>query len=257
MLLQRRRVLRSDGRDAGAAGRIHVLLVDDLRLDSPAMEELRAVAAMWRYRERVDDEAAALFAALADELDLAHLPSLASRARTAADDERRHALRCRAIVSACDPSLPALAPRAISVAPATHEPDPARRALYASVAMGCVTETLSCALLVAMRDDAELGPTRAAVDEIVKDEIEHSRIGWAHLATAAARSDVTWLAPHITAMHAAALTHDVAELPTSDATPDLSRYGILPRARVTAIVDATWRDVIVPGLAHHGITLAT
>ena len=216
-----------------------------------SIEPLHAVAAMWRYRERVEYEAAALFAALADELDAARLPSLAARARAAADDERRHALRCRAIVGACNPDLAPLPPRAISVAPATPESDPARRALYASVAMGCVTETLSCALLVAMRDDAEFGPTRVAVDEIVKDEIEHSRIGWAHLATAAARGDVTWLAPHIAAMRAAALTHEIKEVPVSD--EDLSSYGILPRARVAIIVETTWRDVIVPGFTHHGI----
>jgi hypothetical protein len=224
-----------------------VLLVDDLRLSESARH---AVAAMWRYRERVEHEAAALFAALAGELDAARLPSLAARARTAADDERRHALRCRAIVAACQPDLAPLLPRAISVAPPAPEPDPARRALYASVAMGCVTETLSCALLIAMRDDADFGPTRAAVDEIVKDEIEHSRIGWAHLATAAARGDVTWLAPHIVAMRTAALTHEIEEVPTME---DLSGYGILPRARVATIVEATWRDVIVPGFAHHGI----
>lgn len=213
-----------------------------------------AVAGMWRYRERVEHEAAALFAELAAELDRAGFPSLAARARTAAADERRHAVRCRAIVDACRPDLAPLTPRTLSVAPPGGDTDPARRALYASVAMGCVTETLSCALLVAMRDVAEFGPTRAAVDEIVKDEIEHSRIGWAHLAAAAARDDVTWLAPHVAAMRAAALAHDVAELPsTSAGAADLSVYGILPRAWVTIIVDACWRDVIVPGFAHHGV----
>lgn len=216
-----------------------------------SIDPLHAVAAMWRYRERVEYEAAALFAALADQLALARLPSLAARARTAAEDERRHALRCRAIVAACNPDLAPLPPRTIAVAPPTPDLDPARRALYTSVAMGCVTETLSCALLVAMRDDAEFGPTRAAVDEIVKDEIEHSRIGWAHLATAVARGDdVTWLAPHIAAMRTAALTHEIKEVPVSK---NLSGYGILPRTRVTTIVEATWRDVIVPGLSHHGI----
>jgi hypothetical protein len=217
------------------------------------MNPLHAVAAMWRYRERVELEAAALFAALAAQLDEARLPSLAARARTAADDERRHAVRCRAIVDDCGAELAPLPPRALSIAPPdtdTPEPDPGRRALYTSVAMGCVTETLSCALLVAMRDDAVHGPTRAAVDEIVKDEIEHSRIGWAHLATAAARGDVRWLAPHVAAMRDAALTHEIEEVALSD---DLSGYGILPRARVTIIVEATWRDVIVPGFAHHGV----
>jgi hypothetical protein len=224
-------------------------VVDD---DAP-LHVRDAVAGMWRYRERVELEAAALFTRLAVDLAAAGEPALATRARTATDDERRHALRCRAIVDACRPGLAPLTPRPLAVAPpAGPDVDPVRRALYASAAIGCVTETLSCALLVAMRDAARFAPVREAVAEIVKDEIEHSRIGWAHLAGCAARGDVTWLAPHVAAMRAAALDHDVAELPAADGD-DLSAYGILPRARVTLIVEATWRDVIVPGFAHHGI----
>lgn len=209
-----------------------------------------AVAAMWRYREQVEREAAALFDTLAADLAAAALPALASRARAAADDERRHAVRCRAIIDATEP-LPPSPPRHLQVGPAA-EPDPARRALYASVAMGCVTESLSCALLLAMREPATFAPACAAIDAIIKDEIEHSRLGWAHLATAAAAGDVAWLAPHVAAMRDAALTHDVADLPTA---PDLAAYGILPRARVAEVVDACWRDVVVPGLARYGLTI--
>lgn len=235
-------------------------LVDDLPPPARA-----AVAALWRYRERIEREAAALFAGLAADLAAAGLPGLAARARIAADDEARHAVRCRAIVDACRPDLPPLPPRAVVVAPRGAGDAPragaARRALYTSVAMGCVTETLSCALLLAMRDAARFGPSRAAIVEIVKDEIEHSRLGWAHLTAAAATGDVTWLAPHVAAMRADALRHDVAELPTTEAAgpadagdaADLSAFGILPRARVTIVVEATWRDVIVPGLARHGV----
>ncbi len=231
-------------------------MVLDASVPAPVRD---TVAAMWRYRERVEHEAAALFSALAVDLDTAGHPALAHRARVAAEDERRHADRCRAIVDACGVDLPPLTPRVFDLGPVADAagragaPDPGRRALYASVAIACITETLSCALLIAMRDAATFGPTRAAVDEIIKDEIEHSRIGWAHLATCAARADVSWLAAHVAAMRAAALTHDVGELPTAD---DLAGYGILPRSRVTTIVDATWRDVIVPGLARNGIHLA-
>ena len=220
------------------------MLVDDLRVRA-------AVGAMWRYREQVEREAAVLFDTLAADLAAAGLPGLAARARTAADDERRHVGRCRVIVDACagpDGPLPPLPPRHLQLGP--DEPDPGRRALHASVAMGCITESLSCALLLAMRAPARFPPACAAIDAIIKDEIEHSRIGWAHLATAAGTGDVSWLAPRIAAMRDAALTHDVADLPTS---PALAAYGILPRARVTEIVDACWRDVIVPGLARYGL----
>ncbi len=239
-----------------------------IRADDLPPSARDAVAGLWRYRERVEREAAALFTGLAADLAAAGLPALAARARVAADDEARHAVRCRAIVDACRPGLPPLSPRAVVVAP--RDPgdgppaDAGRRALYTSVAMGCVTETLSCALLLAMRDAARFGPSRAAIAGIVKDELEHSRLGWAHLAAVAATGDVTWLTPHVAAMRADALRHDVAELPTTeaagpgadDAAADLSSFGILPRARVTIVVEATWRDVIVPGLARHGIVAA-
>jgi hypothetical protein len=101
-----------------------------------------------------------------------------------------------------------------------------------------------------MREHARFAPAAAAIDEIVKDEIEHSRLGWAHLATATATGDVSWLAPHVAAMRTAALTHDVADLPTA---ADLAAFGILSRAQVTIVVDAAWRDVIVPGLARFGL----
>lgn len=218
-------------------------------IEAPARD---AVVALWRYREGVEHEAAALFATLAADLAAAGLPALAARARTAAADEERHAARCRAIVAACEtrdePAAPPPAARPLALGP--RDPDPARRALYASVALGCVTESLSCALLLAMRAPATFPPVQAAIDEILKDEIEHSRVGWAHLATAAGTGDVSWLASHIGAMRAAALDHDVADLPTA---PDLSAFGILPRAAVATVVDTTWRDVIVPGLARYGI----
>ncbi|HVK78658.1 MAG TPA: ferritin family protein [Kofleriaceae bacterium] len=215
-----------------------------------------AVGAAWRHRERVEREAAALFAALAGELDAVGYPALASRARAAADDERRHAARCRAIVDACAPGLAPLPVTAIAVAPAAVVLDRRAGALYASVAMGCVTETLSCALLLAMRAEVTFAPVVAAVDEIVKDEIEHGRLGWAHLAVEAARGDVAWLGPHVTAMRTAALTHDVEPLLAAAPAPALGAYGLLSRAQVAAIVDDTWRDVIVPGLARAGIAVA-
>lgn len=206
------------------------------------------MAAQWQYRERVELEAAAMFAALADDLAQLDYPALARRARAAGDDELRHARLCRSIIDASEPGVPALAARPLTLgAPAWPLP---QRALYASVALGCVTESLSCALLLTMRDRATFEPVRAAITAILPDEIEHARIGWGHLAAAAARDDVTWLRAHVAAMRAAAVDHETADLPLAG---DLADHGILGRADVDRVVAATWRDVITPGLARFGL----
>lgn len=232
-----------------------MLLVDNVRLNpdlpDPPETARAAIAATWRHRERIEREAAALFDRLTLDLEAINLPQLASRVAEAATDERRHALLCRDIVDACarrGPPLPPLPVRPLRVG--LPGLDRRHGTLYTSVAMGCITETLSCALLLAMRDGVEFTPVVAAVDEIAKDEVEHGRLGWAHLAAEAARGDVAWLAPHIAAMREAALTHEIAEHPVAE---DLSAYGVLARATVDEVVDRTWAEVIVPGLTRAGV----
>ena len=122
--------------------------------------------------------------------------------------------------------------------------------LYAAVAVGCVTESLSCALLLALRQAATHTLVRATIEEIVKDEIEHARIGWSVLAAEAGERDVGWLAPYVPAIMAAAVDDDVTPM-TGEA--ELAGLGVLPRARVRALVDETWTHVIAPGLARFGI----
>ncbi|MBA3394131.1 MAG: hypothetical protein H0T89_15900, partial [Deltaproteobacteria bacterium] len=124
------------------------------------------------------------------------------------------------------------------------------RTLYAAVAIGCVTESLSCALLLELRAAATHPVVAATVDEILRDEIEHARIGWALLAAEAGTRDVSWLAPKVSAMAAAAVAEDVTPMTGDD---ELAGFGVLPRARVRELVAETWSTVISPGLAHHGI----
>ncbi len=206
-------------------------------------------AGVWLIRERTEHEAAALFDGLARDLDASGAPEeLSALARRCADDEREHAVHCRRIVDALAPHRAALPPRDdVALGPA--DADPASRALYASVAMGCVTESLSTALLIEMRPHVSHAVVRAGLDVIVRDEVRHSRLGWAHLAHAAANGDVAWLGSHVRGMLRAALPMDE----TSEGELDLRAYGVLSRHEVRRICDATVRTTIVPGLALHGI----
>lgn len=218
-------------------------------------ELLRAAADVWRIRERTEHEAAEIFERLAADMAAAGVPeTLVTLARRCAEDERDHAVRCRRIVDELAPGLDPLAPdRAIRLGPSTD--DAGRRALYASVAVGCVTETLSTALLLEMRPHARPGAVRDAIDAILKDEVRHSRLGWAHLEWAAARGDVSWLAPALPKMLRAALDVEITSASETDEAA-LRACGILPAGDVRRVTDAAIRTTIVPGFERYGLGLA-
>jgi hypothetical protein len=212
------------------------------------------VARVWHIRERVEREAAALFARLERLLAASGAGrDLVAMARQAALDERAHAARCRALVLrfAPDPAPPAPAG---SVTLGPPQADVARRALYASVAMCCVTETLSTALLLEMRARARDPVVADTVQHILRDEVRHSRLGWAHLAVEARRQEVVWLGPHLPGMLQDAVQGDLP--PPEEGAADLSSHGILPRARVEELVVQTAEQVIFSGLESHGVDTA-
>lgn len=210
-----------------------------------------AVARVWRFRERIELEAADQFERLAVELARVEAdPAVIELAREAAYDERTHALLCRGLVERFEPGLAPLPPT-LGLHLGPHRQSRRRAVLYASVAMSCVTETLSAALLLHMHRAATDEAVRATVHHILKDEIDHSRLGWAHLAAEAGRGDVSWLAPHVPAMLREAMAADLE--PMAASSEDLSAYGILPAARVHAIFDQTVAQVIAPGLARYGV----
>jgi len=210
---------------------------------------------VWRHREATERQAALLFARLAGDLRALGTDSaLVGLARQAAEDERRHAVRCRAIVRRLGCDGEALAVRTVS---SMGPPGltPARRTLFAAVAISCVTETLSTALLLEMRGRARDDLVRRTVHEILRDEIDHARIGWAHLATESRRGDVGWLAAHLPGMLRAAIRGGMDGDDPPDAA-DLSPYGILPRRDVLTVLEDVATSVLFPGLERYGIDTA-
>ena len=222
-----------------------------LEHDLPVTAHERA-ARVWLHRERIEREAAALFQELGRELLLTGQTELARRAFRAGSDEHRHAARCRELVAALAGSRPFEPARHIVLGP--PELCARDRALYAAVAVGCVTESLSCALLLELRETATHPLVRATIDEVLKDEIEHARIGWAILAAEASARDIAWLAPHLPAIAAAAVDEDVRPMTGDD---ELAGLGVLPRTRVQALVSETWATVIGPGLERYGIRVGS
>ena len=213
-----------------------------------------AAARAWLHREAIEHEAAARFSGMAARLRaLGASPGLVERAERAASDESEHAARCRRIVEQLDPGQ--LAP-AVPGPPdllGPHGLSERDRLVYEAVAVSCVTETLSAAILVEMRAIAREPLVADTINHILRDEIEHARFGWSVLASA---GEAAWLTPFVPAMLREAVRADAP--PRADgfaAEHDLSSFGILPRPRIEAIVEAAVSNVIVPGLARYGVVI--
>ncbi len=219
--------------------------------------QLLTIAKTWLYREKIELEAAAAFGYLSRELEAVGAPLvLMEMAERAGRDEAEHAGLCRAIVERLAPDLEPLEPNTSGVIlPADDSiQDRARAALYASMALSCVTETLSAALLIEMRKLTEDSEIRATIQRILKDEIEHGRIGWAHLAWEAERGDVSWLGPYLSGMIRAALATQNESL--KSLPPDAETMGILVPERSRRILETTFHEVVLPGVELYGIDTA-
>ncbi|MBX3019663.1 MAG: hypothetical protein KF767_17375 [Bdellovibrionaceae bacterium] len=218
-----------------------------------------AVFRVWRHRLKIEFDAAAAFRALARDLQSLYGENdpVAQLSLEAAADEIRHADLCRRILSH-DPDHEFQGDALAELRLGPERKLLVRQALYNAVAMGCVTESLSTALLIEMKKRAARGVIHDTVHEIAVDEVNHSRIGWAQLARAAGEDDIQWLAPHVTKMIQVALNEEIDPLVVDRGyTPDLSEWGILPRTEALGIMREVVEEVVRPGLRHFGLKFAS
>jgi hypothetical protein len=129
--------------------------------------------------------------------------------------------------------------------------------LYELVALSCVTETLSTALLGALVEAARDSVAKETMHSILRDEVRHSRLGWAFLAEAHATGARDVVAPHLPCMLAATL--GTASLAPAASTPDdaeLAGYGELEPSTSVRVMRECFEEVIFPGLSRFGIDTA-
>lgn len=220
-----------------------------------ACDPLAVAASVWHARRRVELQAAARFARLARELERhgAHRDVVAL-AFGAADEEVRHAALCAELMAhfgrprVDDGPAPAVS----RVAPAGMT---ARQALlYEVVALSCVTETLSTALLGELVACARDTIAKEAMHEILRDEVRHSRLGWAHLASEHTRGACDVVGEHLPAPLCATVNEQLFDGgPEHVSQDELTGLGSLPKARRAEIVNETLTKVVFPGLARFGV----
>jgi hypothetical protein len=218
-------------------------------------EALRALAAAaWRFRWQVELEAETRFGRLAVRLEALGLaPHLVALARRAADDERRHAGHCARLAASFGQPVPAQAPPPPpAVAPDGLAEEDALT--YELTAACCVTESESVAVLTSLLPAARDPALHAALRELAEDEVAHARLGWAHLAVAAARGRTAFLGPHLPAMLRGTIDDDLFQpVEAAREDPALLALGVLPHASKRALFVQTLEEVVFPGLAGAGV----
>jgi hypothetical protein len=188
-------------------------------------------------------------------------------AARAVDDELRHAALCMQMANRYQAaSIPLgacaagalTAPEDLPFSPPHHPEARSARVRDALHVVGqCVfNETLASAYLTASLESAKTPLARAALRELLSDEIDHARVGWAYLATLPSdlRTDMEdWLKP--IAISNLREWRAIVTAPRDPAvsTQDLAEHGLPSKAAVEDALLSAMRDLILPGLAHAGL----
>jgi len=211
--------------------------------------------AAWRFRWRVEREAAARFSRLASQLArVGAASSVVDLAARAASDEERHAVLCAEQAAKCGERLVPRGP--VRLAEITPKGLLLRgRVLYEVVASCCITETESMGVLTTLLGSVRDAEMRRVLRQLAEDEVGHSRLGWAHLASEHAQGTTAFLSPLIPSMLAgnapADLFSPAPELADEEET--LLEHGVLPHRLKREVFIRILEDVVFPGLETFGV----
>jgi len=211
------------------------------------------VANTWDFRASAERSALARFRRLQGELDATGAPPVVLKLiGEAIEDEQRHIGWCDTLARAFgwegNPSPPTpsgpLGP---------EDGSREERLLYEMVAFCCITETINASMLLAIEKRVKAPEVREVVHNILKDEVQHSKVGWAYLQHVRNQGGGADLDRWFAVMFKEA---GVEEVYSPDCggrdTPIMSDYGELTFADRTAIFHSATRDVVLPGLDHFG-----
>jgi hypothetical protein len=217
--------------------------------------ETRAtLARIWTERAKSELGAGSGFAIVVTELyALGADTKVIELATRAAHDEVKHAQLCLELAEAYA-GTPVPAPRAKRVGMPVHRgaDDELRMHLHV-VGLSCINETIAAGFVEACLVAAHAPLVREIHLEHFGDEIEHARVGWAHLASSAVdgstRAAIAKWVPRLLRANRTLWRERIGELPEHG----VPRHAYPPRADLLESVDRAIREVVVPGFVHLGI----
>lgn len=212
--------------------------------EDPTIEALEPgrraeVAGVWQRRAASELSAGMAFASIAQRLiGLGQPPEVQYLAARAVADEVRHCAIALQLASAygMDARWPTIAP------PASD--DATDRLIVATC---CVNETLGGAFLQETLERAEGPVMQTALRALLKDEVDHGRIGWAFVA-GMREEQKAGLGANLPALLQACIrvwTRRSAELPAG-----LEAHGVLGDAEVRKTIGRALNEVVLPGFEH-------
>jgi hypothetical protein len=233
----------------------HPLPDRDTELDELSEAERALLAALWLSRAASERRVADAFAVIAGDLAaLGADTELTLLARRAVDDEHRHAELARIVASRCaGRELEAPAPLALVV---PEHPGASERLTATLHVLGhcAMNETFASAYLEASLGLARAPLARAAAQALLSDEIDHARIGWAHLASLT-ETERRELAPWLPSLLASNLAMWRAIPRPGPEARSLARHGMVPGEAVERALFGAVRELIVPGFGRFGFEL--
>jgi hypothetical protein len=128
------------------------------------------------------------------------------------------------------------------------------RLLWELVAVCCISETMNTSLMTRCLEVAKDPEIHSTLHELLKDEVRHARLGWAHLAAERAAGRGDFLGDVLPLMLEASVEPGFLEgtmiAPWTDAMYD---YGELPSAELVQIYCDTMNLVVFKGLDAVGV----
>ncbi len=233
--------------------RRHVVALpeDDAIIEATPATLRIEVAQTWGRRAHEELKVAAAFTVLCRELlEIAADPAVIAVVARAVSDEVRHGEVCRALAAKYRGGGVAWPP-AVVIDPSPAKGDRFLRAVFHMVSMCCVNEALASKFLEVSLAGARSPSARAAVGELLADEVEHARVGWVFVAKQPA-SVRDAIEANLLPLVKAALRcwWDEGPVTLLDGAPD---HGI-PSVRATRqSALAAVHEVIAPGFEQLGI----
>jgi hypothetical protein len=223
----------------------------DCAPDELTPEARRAVGQLWARRAQGELSAATTFTGLhRDCLALGVSATITELTERAIADERFHSelsqLMAEHYLGAPGPA-PVPGGDTLRFESCAIEVAPALRFLLHCA----LNETIAVAYLRQCLQEAESALVRAAVRELLHDEIAHSRVGWAHVASVASNATIRGsLCRELPAL-LAVVSDAWCEVVESSECP--AGHGGLSEPHTRAVTEDTLRTLVLPGLARFGI----
>jgi len=213
----------------------------------------QVLASAWGARYRIETEASLRFGYLAGQLTRVGAPAkLVELASNASRDETRHAAHCERLFhfhggTDLDPVT-----RVVEYAPRAFSPED--RLTYEVVAQCAVAETQSMATLVTLLGAADSLELKAVLHELARDEVNHSRLGWAYLAWARPNLDLAFLSPLLPGMIDGSAGPEIFTTGPAEADdPRLLSKGVIPRSMRRRLYVEALETVVFPGFDTVGV----